>query len=108
MPVPCIRLTTNFLLVATFLCPFRVQLQPKQQTTDETARPAQVNFSNLFLGWDELVVNAQAYRTPIQAGKLRRLDRINSQTLLRGPKQPQTLASAIRNPRFLIPPHKKN
>jgi len=70
MPVPCIRLTTNFLLVATFLCPFRVQLQPKQQTTDETAGPAQVNFSNLFLGWDEFVVSAQAYRTPIQAGKL--------------------------------------
>ena len=70
MPVPCIRLTTNFLLVATFLCPFRVQLQPKEQTTDETVIPAQANFSNLFLGWDELVVSAQAYRILIQPGKL--------------------------------------
>ena len=69
MPVPCIRLTTNFLLVAAFLCPFRAQLPPKKQTTDETAAPAQANLSNLFLGWDELVISAQAHRT-IQAEKL--------------------------------------
>src|SRR5271167_4617582 len=70
MPVPYVRLTTGFLLVVPLLCPFRVQLQPRQQTTDETAVAARANFDDLFPRGYELGGSAPAYRTPIEAGEL--------------------------------------